>query len=260
MVNMRINTCYDQAGGIRSVVSISDDSTGHMMPEREFMKSEKMASMAILSASIAHELSNNLGSALRNTQLLLNEMYEDDPRRIYVEHTLDKLMEMSILVRGLLDLSRQSTPVFSPTDIPQSIRHILSSFSDRISAQNIEVECDFGENIPVIMNADVEQIFFNIIKNTIQAMPDGGILSISVKVPSSGLIEVRVSDTGPGIPDEILMSISGHFFTTKDFRQGAGLDLFVSKAIAESYNGSIDVEKELDKGTTFIVRLPTIPA
>lgn len=260
MVNMRIDTRYDQAGGIQSVVSISDDSTGHMMPEREFMKSEKIASMARLSASVAHELSDNLDSTLRHMQLLLDQMYEDDPRRIYVEHTLDKLMEMSSLIRALLDISRQSMPVFSPTDIPQSIRHILSAFSARMSAQNIEVECAFDENIPVIMNADVEQIFFNIIKNTIQAMPDGGTLSIRVKVPSSGLIEVRISGTGSGIPDEILMSISEPFFATKDFGQSVSLDLLVSKAIAESYNGSMDVEKELDKGTTFIVRLPTTPA
>jgi signal transduction histidine kinase len=183
-------------------------------------------------------------------------MPEDDARRIYAEHARDGLIQMANMVRDILNFGRKSRPTFSPIDIPQSIRHILSSFSDQISAQNIEVEVKFDEDIPVVFSIDVEQIFINIIKNAIQAMTDGGTLHIDAKMPSPELFEATFSDTGPGIPDEIRDMIFDPFFTTKAFGQGVGLGLSISDEIAKSYNGSIEVKSRTGEGTTFIVTLP----
>jgi signal transduction histidine kinase len=224
--------------------------------EKRLIRSEKLASMGRLSANLAHELNSFLNGARRYVQLLFDEMSEDDSRRAYVERTRDGLMQIANMTEGLLDFAQKGTPLFSPTDISQSIRRVLSSFSDQVSAQNIKVEAQFDENIPVIMNADVEQIFMNIIKNAIQAMPNGGTLSIKAKMLSPQLFEARFSDTGSGIPDEIRETIFEPFFTTKNFGQGVGLGLSISHGLAESYNGSIDVESESGKGTTFIVTLP----
>jgi PAS domain S-box-containing protein len=256
VIDISIHPRYDHAGEIQGAVLIIDDVTEQKIVEKKLIRSEKLASIGRLSANLAHELNNPLDGALRYIRLLLDQMSEDDPRRVYAEYARDGLMRMSDMIRGLLDFARKSTPILSPTDIPQSIEQILSFLSDQVSAQNIEVETEFDENIPIIMNADVEQIFMNIIKNAVQAMPDGGTLSVSAKMASLQLLEVKFSDTGPGIAEETQEMIFDPFFTTKSFGQGVGLGLSISQGIAESYNGSIEVESEPDKGTTFVVTLP----
>jgi two-component system NtrC family sensor kinase len=244
------------ADGIRGATLIINDVIEQKTVKEELVTPGKLASMGRLCANLAHELNNPLDGTLRYVRLLLDQMSENDSRRIYAEHARDGLMRMAIMVRGLLDFGRKSTSTRNPIDIPQSIRRILSSFSDRISAQNIKIEAELDESIPVILNVDVEQIFMNIIKNAIQAMSNGGILSVKAKMLSPELLEVRFSDTGLGIPDEIQETIFEPFFTTKDIGQGVGLGLSISREIAESYDGSIDVESELSKGTTFVVSLP----
>jgi signal transduction histidine kinase len=258
VMDMRIHPYYDQEGGIQGAVMIIDDVTKQKMIEKRLVRSERLASIGRLSANLAHELNNPLDGTLRYVRLLLDQMPEDDPRRIYAEHARDGLMRVANMIRGLLDFARKSTPIFSPTDIPRSVRRVLATFGDQISVQNIKVEAEFDENIPVILNADIEQIFVNIIKNSIQAMPDGGTLSVNAKMLSPEVLEARFSDTGPGIPDEIRGVIFEPFFTTKETGQGVGLGLSISQGIVESYNGSIDVESELGKGTTFIIRLPVL--
>jgi signal transduction histidine kinase len=235
---------------------IINDVTEQETVKEELVIPDKLASMGRLCANLAHELNDPLDGALHYMRLLLDQMPENDSRRIYAEYTRDGLMRMADMVRGLLDIGRRSTSTGSPIDIPQSIRRIVSSFSDRISAQNIKIEAELDESIPVILNVDVEQIFMNIVKNAIQAMSNGGMLSVKAKMLSAKLLEVKFSDTGPGIPDEIRERIFEPFFTTKDIGQGVGLGLSISREIAESYDGSIDVESELSKGTTFVVNLP----
>ena len=225
------------------------DVTERWTVEKRLMRSEKLTLLGRLSANLVNKLNNPIDGAFRYVRLLLDQMPEDDPRRIHAERARDGLMRMA-------NFARKSIPVFRPIDIPQSIRRLLSSFSDQISAQNIKIEAEFDKNLPIIMNADVEQIFMNIMKNAIQAMPNGGTLSVKTKRLSPRLFEARFSDTGSGIPDEILENIFDPFFTTKDIGQGVGLGLSISQEIAESYGGSIDVESKSHKGTTFIVRLP----
>jgi len=245
---------------MRETMMITSDVTGQRTIKEKLGESEKLASMGRLCANLAHELNNPLDGVLRYIRLLLDQMPEHDSRRICAEHAQYGLMRMADIVRGVLDFARKSTPTLSPVDIPQSIRRILSSFSDQIAVQNIKIEAEFDENIPVFMDADIGQIFMNIIKNAIQAMPDGGTLSVKAEMVSPQVFEARFSDTGPGISDELSKLIFQPFFTTKDIGQGVGLGLSISQEIAESCGGSIDVESELGRGTTFIVRLPTIPA
>ena len=216
----------------------------------------KLASIGRLTANLVHGLNNPVDGALRYSRLLLNEISEDNPNRIYIEHIVDGLVRITNMIRGTLDFTRKSRIMYSPTEISKCIEGILSSFSGRILSQNIEVETEFDENMPVVLNVDIEHIFMGTIKNAIEAMPDGGKLLISARMISSQLLEVRFSDTGTGIPNEIKDVIFEPFYTNKELDQAVGLGLFISREIAESYNGSIDVEGELGKGTTFVIRLP----
>jgi signal transduction histidine kinase len=192
------------------------DITDRWMAEKRLMRSEKLALLGRLSTNLVNELNNPIDGALRYIRLLLDRMPEDDSRRIYAEHARDGLIRMANMVGGLLNFARKSIQILNPTDIPKSIRRTFSSFGDQILTQNIKLEAEFDENIPVIMNADVEQIFMNVVKNAIQAMPNGGTLSVDAKMLSPQLFEARFTDTGPGIPDEIHENIFDPFFTTKD--------------------------------------------
>jgi CheY-like chemotaxis protein/anti-sigma regulatory factor (Ser/Thr protein kinase) len=179
--------------------------------------------------------------------------------RMYVEQIQDGLTQVSSVVEGLIDLTRANTSSAlrtEPAEVKQLIERSLVRYRELISSQNIKVETGYGEDIPTIRNADVEHVFANIVKNAIQAMPDGGTLSIKAHMLSPRLLEVSFSDTGPGISDELRESIFEPFYTTKDSGQGIGLGLFISQEIVESYSGTIEVRSEQRQGTTFVVRLP----
>ncbi len=256
MMNMRIHPYYAQMDSVQGAVLIIDDVTEQKMLERRLERSEKSASIGRLSANLAHELGNPLDGVLRYVRLLLDQMSEDDPGRIYAESARDGLLRVANMIRGLLDFARRSSSIPYPIDMPESIKQIFSSFADQISAQNVKIETEFDENIPVVLNIDVEQIFANMIKNAVQAMADGGTLSVDAKMLSPRLLEVRFSDTGSGFSDDIQDRIFEPFFTTKGFGQGVGLGLSISQEIVEKYGGSIEVESKLNEGTIFVVRLP----
>ena len=215
----------------------------------------RLASIGRLSLNLAHELNNPLDGARRYVRLLMDRMNGDATGRVYAELASDGLIRALRTIRGLLDFARIGTLPLRPTEVRYAIERILRFLSNEISSRNIEVRTEFGENIPVL-DANIDQIFTNIIKNAIEAMAEGGTIFINTERVSSQLVEVRLRDTGPGIDPEIQERIFDPFFTTKDFGQCIGLGLSISREIAESYGGSIDVESEPGKGTTFIVRLP----
>ena len=235
---------------------IFDDIDSEKSAEENFVRSKRAVSIGRLSAHLVYELANPLDGVLRYTKLLLNQMDEDDPKRDYTEQILDGLTRIMGMVRGMSDFIWKNATVFSLVDIPKSIGRILSTFNTHILTQNIEVETKFDENIPRILNIDVEYIFASIIENAIQAMPDGGKLSISAQMLSPKLFEARFSDTGHGIADEVQQEIFKPFFTTRPSGQGNGLGLSISREIIKSYNGAIDVESQPGRSTTFLVRLP----
>ena len=232
----------------------------HQAVEKQLRSSGQLASMERLASILTHELNNPLDGVLRYVRLLLKQTPTDDPRRIYAEQAQDGVIRVSNMVRGLLDFTRKAESSFTSIDIERSIRQCLFLFRVQTSAQNIKIRTEFGKNITTSLNADVEQIFMNIIENAIQAMTNGGTLSISTNMLSPQLFEARFSDTGEGIPDEIQEKIFDLFFTTKNTTSDIGLGLSISQEIAERYSGSISVESQLGKGTTFVVRLPTSDA
>ncbi len=224
--------------------------------EKKLVRLEGFASIGRIAISLIHELNNPLDIIRRYVRSLHDQMAKDDPNREYVEQIQNGLMRISDVIGGLIDFTRANTSKFGPTDIRQSIEQSLSFYRQQISAQNIIVETEFDENIPTIMNADIGCVFRNIVENAIQAMPNGGTLSIAAEMCSPQLLRARFSDTGPGIPDELKESIFDPFFTTREPGQGIGLGLFISREIVESYSGTLEARSVLGIGTTFAVNLP----
>ena len=264
--DIRIQPLGDvQSDGKKMALVIIDDTTEDVMLERRLIRAEKLASVGRLSANLAHELNSPLDGAIRYANFLLEDIHEEDPRRKYVLRIIDGLDRMSEIVQGILCFSRQNPQSLKPTNIHQSIENTLSFFDDPIGFHQITVETKFDNQIPTVLYADIKYVFLNLIKNAIQAMPDGGKLRIETKLiksPSAKIqeisdwIEIKVIDTGCGIPPELQDSIFAPFFTTKDVREGTGLGLSICQGIVSRYNGELDIKSKLQRGTAVKVRLP----
>jgi signal transduction histidine kinase len=226
----------------------------------ELIRIEKMTSLGQMAASIAHEINNPLAGVLMYTKLLAKKITGDTFRK---EESLDYLSKMesevtrcSKIIRNLLDFARQTEPMLRLVDINQVIEQVLAMVGHQAQLQNAEVIKEFSTSLPKVM-ADfdqLQQVFTNLTLNAIQAMPEGGKLTLRTSVVDSR-VKVDVEDTGCGIPKENLSKLGTPFFTTKEKGKGVGLGVAVVYGIVERHKGKVTVQSEVGKGTTFTVYL-----
>ena len=228
------------------------------LTEQHLMRSEKLASIGRLAAGIAHEINNPLTSVLTFSSLLLRKAEEGQREKL--EIIVKETTRCREIVRGLLNFARQSEPKKELCEVNRIIEAALSLTKNqlKVSEKKISVETELGDLPSVHIDPNqMLEVFVNIIINAVDAMPQGGTIRVhSARLKSEPFIEIRFSDTGCGIPKENLEKIFDPFFTTKEAGKGTGLGLAVIYGIVERHNGSIDVESEVGKGTTFIVKLP----
>lgn len=225
----------------------------------QLFRSEKLASLGKLAAGVAHEINNPLTGVLTNASLLLEDFEKDDPRKEDVQVIVNETIRCREIVKRLLDFSRQTKPQKKQTDVNILIDNIILLVRNQTSFRNISIEKTLDEKLPQIM-ADpdqIQQVFINLILNAADVMPKGGKLILETKViPIKDFIEIRITDTGTGIPEELRTRIFDPFFTTKE--NGTGLGLALSYGIVEQHGGTINLESQIGKGTTFIIHLPII--
>jgi signal transduction histidine kinase/ligand-binding sensor domain-containing protein len=222
--------------------------------EEKLVRQEKLAVLGQLAGGVGHELRNPLG-AIKNSAYFLNMALENPEPE--VKETLEILAKevanSEKIITNLLDFARARTPLKRKMNINNIIQQVLS---DTNVPGNIHVRIQIAETIPFIM-ADPDQlvqVFGDIILNAVQAMPEGGQLTIKAKSPSSEWIAVSITDTGVGIPEENLEKIFEPLFTTR--AKGIGLGMAVAKTFVEGHGGSIEVQSEPGKSSTFTVKLP----
>jgi len=228
--------------------------------QEQLIQAEKLTSLGQMAASIAHEINNPLAGVLVYTQLLSKKVAGDTFKK---EEALDYLSKMetevsrcSRIIRNLLDFARQTEPTLRLVDIHQVIEQVLAMVGHQAQFQNVEVVKEFSPSLPKVM-ADfdqLQQIFTNLTLNAIQAMPDGGRLTIRSSA-ADGEVRIDVQDTGCGISKENMGKLFTPFFTTKAKGKGVGLGLAVVHGIIERHKGRIKVQSEVGKGTTFSVYL-----
>jgi two-component system NtrC family sensor kinase len=227
--------------------------------QQQIMKSEKMALLGQLSAGVAHEINNPLGAMLIYSSLLLEDTKPDDPRRENLEKIVKEANRCKEIVRGLLDFSRQKELNLESLDINGIIGKTLSLIEKQTLFHDIKIIKGFDLSRPRIKadEGQIQQVFLNIILNAAEAMDGKGRLTITTRyLLGDNFAEIRFSDTGCGISKENLAKIFEPFFTTKEDKKKIGLGLAISSRIIEEHGGRIEVESELGKGTTFIIRLP----
>lgn len=231
---------------------------------------EKMASLGKLSASVAHELNNPLAGILAYAKLLKKKigkgnLTEESTKEIESELAMiaDESARCGNIVNNLLLFSRQKVGEFQPQSLAPVVEQSLKLIAHHLSMNNVRCELDMPEK-PIEAICDpqqMEQALIALEINAIEAMPDGGILKIGMRLlEKEGEVEIRVSDNGIGINAEDLDHIYEPFFTTKKDGKGTGLGLAVVHGIVERHNGKIEVQSKPGTGTTFILRLPLNPA
>jgi signal transduction histidine kinase len=228
--------------------------------QEQLIRAEKLTSLGQLAASIAHEINNPLAGVLVYTQLLAKKAAGDAFKK---EEALNYLSKMesevgrcSRIIRNLLDFARQTEPMLRLVDVNQVIEQVLAMVGHQAQLQNVEVVKEFSPSLPKVM-ADfdqLQQIFTNLTLNAIQAMPEGGSLTIRSSAVGDE-VRVDVQDTGCGISKENMGRLFTPFFTTKVKGKGVGLGLAVVHGIIEKHKGRIKVQSEVGKGTTFSVYL-----
>jgi len=266
------STLTDEKGFVIGTLSSGEDITKRKETEVELIRSEKLASLGQLAASVAHEVNNPLAGILVYTTLLLKKYQE---KKLQTEETENQLLKMkkelertSRIIRNLLDFSRQSDADMRPIEINKVVEAALLLVRHQISLENIALELKLGKDLPLVLAGfdQIQQVLINIILNATQAMPEGGKLSIAtsvakgVKINESlkNTVRIDVTDTGVGIPKENLGKLFTPFFTTKEKGKGVGLGLPVVHGIIERHKGKIEVASELNKGTTFTIYLEVI--
>ena len=250
-------------------IILVDDITERVSLETQLAQSDKLSSIGLLAAGVAHEINTPLAVISSYAQMLSKQLKGDER----LGPVLDKIIQQSFraaeIANGLLNFSRTSTTEFRDTNLNQVIRDTLSLLEHQFKTAQIIVDLELTESLPAIHGnpGKLQQVFLNLLLNAKEAMPGGGRLRVATQINSpegqSSYVAALVADSGSGIAPEHLKRIYDPFFTTKTLvrpgdRRGTGLGLSVSYGIIQEHAGKIHVESAVGAGTTFHLEFPLL--
>ncbi len=227
--------------------------------QQRLIETERLASMGQLSAGVAHEINNPLGTVLLYSHMLLKQLRDGDPRRADLQMIASEATRCKTIVRGLLDFARQSRVAKAPTDLAALVRDVFTIMATKAQAAGVTLARNVPEGLPPMMldAAQIKQLLVNLVHNGIDAISGGGQVTVGARLRDGGRsVEIQVADTGCGIPEENLSRLFTPFFTTKEMGQGTGLGLAICYGVVKMHSGDIAVESHVGKGATFTVTLP----
>ncbi|MBI3890398.1 MAG: response regulator [Candidatus Wallbacteria bacterium] len=249
-----------------SIVSFSDITEKRQM-EMQLNQTEKLSTIGQLAGGVAHEINNPLGVILGFTQILLKQAGFTDQNVRRLQNVERQALRCKDIVSSLLKFARRSKMQVQPLQVNHVVEETLALMGRQLEMENIRLERDLAPDLPDIGGDEneLEQVFFNLIVNARHALAgsapenqDNLVLTVRSRL-ADGWVEVRVDDTGPGIPLPMWEKIFDPFFTTKEPGQGTGLGLSVSRGIVKRHGGDLRLEQSSERGSTFLVRLP-VPA
>jgi two-component system, NtrC family, sensor kinase len=259
MVNVSIAPFEVVSGERHGTVLILEDVTARVRLEEQLQHSEKMASIGLLAAGVAHEVNTPLTGISSYTQMLKEQVKAEDLRYPLLEKIEKQTFRAAKIINNLLNFARSSTAEFELVDVNKSVLEVLSLLEHQMDKARIRIVKELTEDLPEVRGNEnrIQQVFFNLILNARDAMPKGGWLTIATHADEDTVV-VEVRDTGHGIKREDVKRIYDPFFTTKGIGRGTGLGLSVSYGIVQEHGGAIFVDSAPGKGTTFQVALPAI--
>jgi PAS domain S-box-containing protein len=238
-------------------IEISRDITRDIKMQKVMMQQEKLASIGRLSAGVAHEINNPLTTILTTAMLIQEDLEPGDPVHRELETISSEALRCRKIVTSLLDFARQKKPRKKTNDINKIAEETMVLINKQAAFKDVQLEKHLADEVPPIKvdKGQIQQALINLALNAIEAVGNGGRVDFSTHYnPKGRLIEIAVSDNGPGIPSDILDRIIDPFFTTKE--TGNGLGLAITHGIVEQHGGNLDVISAPGHGTCFFIRLP----
>jgi signal transduction histidine kinase len=249
---------FGENGRVELVTAYCKNVTEKKHLEKSLIQSEKLAAIGLLSSGIAHELRNPL-NIIESARYFMSEFLpvENQEMRDKLEIIRKNVQRAASIINNLLEFSCNSQQEREPINLRQIIENTISLIGKQLASHNIDFSFVSEENFVAFFNTDsIKQALLNIVINAIHAMPNGGKLTISVEPHGRDFVNVRIADTGVGIPEENMPHIFTPFFTTKEVGVGTGLGLFVTHVMIEREGGKVSVQSQVNEGTTFTLTLP----
>ena len=261
LVNVATTPLRDSDGAIAGSILVMEDISSRVQLEEQLQISEKMASIGLLAAGVAHEVNTPLTGISSYTQMLLQGARPDDPKTRMLEKIERQTFRAAKIVNGLLNLARPAQVDSGPVDVNAVVNDVLSLLEHQLRNGRIQVRKELSSTPPIVqgMEYKLQQVFLNLFLNARDAMPKGGWLTIVTREGAESAT-VEVADTGSGIPPDHLSRIYDPFFTTKEIGRGTGLGLSITYGIVQEHGGTIACESNVGKGTRFSLTLPLASA
>jgi two-component system, NtrC family, sensor kinase len=259
VLNVSITPLVGKAGERIGRLLLFDDVTQRERMEEQMSQTEKLTSLGLLAAGVAHEVNTPLAVISNYIQMLGRQMPEGDPRQSIIEKIVKQTFRASEIVNNMLNFSRTGPSELADVDVNRVVEETLSLVAHPLKASQIQVVKQLSESLPPVRGSanKLQQVFLNLFLNARDAMPLGGMLEVRTAARNGG-VEIEVVDTGDGISREHIHRIFDPFFTTKAGARGTGLGLSVSYGIIKEHAGKIDVRSTPGRGTSFHVEFPAV--
>jgi two-component system NtrC family sensor kinase len=247
----------DENGETVQAIQYIKDVTDRLKLQSQLREVEQMAGIGQMAANVAHEIRNPLIAVGGFARQLHEALESEDERREYTSIILEEVTRLEQILREQLTLERHLQPVLAPVDINQILRDVRKLLSHGFLSSRTRLIGRLADSLPVTMGDanQLKQAFLNVVNNAIQSMTEGGTIEMSTEQRGRDII-VTVTDTGPGIPPEVMSKLFVPFFTTR--KSGSGLGMAVTRRIVENHGGNIDVESEVGAGTVVRISLPIV--
>ncbi|MFC1713889.1 ATP-binding protein [Candidatus Poribacteria bacterium] len=247
----------DDSGRATGVIMIFTDLTERREMETQIRRADRLATLGQLATGVAHEIRNPLAGISGAVQILRDDTSKDDQQREILGDIIERINRLNTAISNFLRFARPAPLQLSPVDMNEVVQSVLFLMNKQAETQGISIIEEHDDNLPIVMadSEQMQQVILNIALNALQAIgEDGGQIIFRVlQNDAEDQIVVEISDTGSGISAENLDQIFDPYFTSKS--EGTGLGLSIAQGVVEEHGGSISVESEVGKGTTFRVRL-----
>lgn len=242
-------------GELKAIIEFGKIVTGEKILEEQLIQSARLASLGEMASGVAHEIRNPLAGIKSGAQFIRKRLSSDSEAGEVLSMILQETDRLEQVVASFLSFARPSASFPTKMKITEVVEKTIAITEEQLTTQNIDLIRHYDDEVPPITvdGKQMEQVFLNIFINALQAMPEGGGIELTTSQQHNRVL-VKIKDSGSGIHSSIIERIFDPFFTTR--AQGTGLGLSINKRIVEELGGSIKVESEVGKGTTFIVALP----
>ncbi len=265
IVSLTGTVLQDEQGTMIGTALIMRDVTQLKQYEMELRQTEKLSFIGQISTGIAHEIGTPLNIILGNAEYLMMDMKSGERDYDELKMIIGETNRIAKLIQQLLDFARPKKMRAKPVLLNAEVENVLQLLKNQLDKSSIKLSLELENELPYVFGdaAQLQEVFVNLIVNAIHSMEKGGRLTISTATKhgaEGGTVEIRIADTGCGIPEDNLQKIFNPFFTTKEVGKGTGLGLAITQRIVQDHKGAISVDSSVGKGTIFKLSFPVYTA